>query len=251
MWQPSKVVYGPFLSRRLGRSLGINLLGDGPKVCSFDCVYCECGPTIANTLRSGCIELPTVAEVVITVGKALHKPHSIEHITFSGNGEPTLHPQFLEIVKEVFRLRNQLQPTARVAVLTNASTLDEYQVVDALNLVDKPILKLDAGDEATFSAINRPGVDIQFENLVENMLRINHRVVQTMIIKGKPSNNSVEQVKEIGRLLNKLSPEEVQVYSLDREAWYPGIREVNDLKDIKNQIQKYTDSPVTAYRSLC
>ena len=247
MWQPSGIVYGPILSRRLGRSLGINLMGTANKVCSFDCIYCECGPTIKKTLHPELSLLPTVDEVVKAVSRALGKPHTIDNITFSGNGEPTLHPQFLDIVQELIRLRNQLKPTARLAVLTNASTLDKIQVVNALNLIDKPIFKMDAGDEADFMTINHPANGIQFAEILENILRINHRVVQTIIFQGKPANNSLEQVNKIGCLIKKLMPEEVQIYSLERAAWHQGIQKVSDLTDIKHKIQKHTAATVTAY----
>jgi len=150
------IIYGPVLSRRLGRSLGINLLPTDRKVCSFDCVYCQYGRTTEPTFSPGVDDLPTFSDVVAAVEKALKKPHTIDTLTFSGNGEPTLHPQFPEIVRSIKRLRDDFRPEVKLAVLSNSSRVMDSAIVDALSLLDAPMMKLDAGDEITLREINQP-----------------------------------------------------------------------------------------------
>jgi len=148
----SEIIYGPIHSRRLGRSFGINLMPKNLKVCSFDCIYCQYGKTTEHTLSPSLTELPTVQEVLDKVERAFKKPRTIEFLTFSGNGEPTLHPDFLEIVQGVYHLKNRLRADTKLVILSNSSCVSNPDVLEALGLMDVAMMKLDVGDQATFQA---------------------------------------------------------------------------------------------------
>ncbi|MGC9357838.1 MAG: radical SAM protein, partial [Anaerolineae bacterium] len=139
----SGVIYGPVRSRRLGISLGINVLPLRRKVCSFDCVYCHYGPTVVPTLSPDESEFPGVPEIVAAVERALRRTPHVDSLTFSGNGEPTLHPYFRDVVLGVRRLRDRLNPQARISLFSNATMAHLPQIREALAHLDAPIMKLD------------------------------------------------------------------------------------------------------------
>ena len=184
------IIYGPILSRRLGRSLGINLLPVNKKLCSFNCVYCQYGFTDILVTSPARELFPTVDQVISAIETYLKKPHSIDYLTFSGNGEPTLYPDFGEIVKETVKLRNRYRPNAKLAILSNASMVSRYEIRQALTQIDKPILKLDAGDANTFKQINDPASDVSFEDIVEGMKLVDRIIIQTALFKGELGNIS-------------------------------------------------------------
>ena len=182
------IIYGPILSRRLGRSLGINLLPANRKVCSFDCIYCQYGCTndlVLNPIRS---TLPKPPEVFAAVEAALKKPRNIDYLTFSGNGEPTIHPDFPEIVRGVLAIKNKLRPEAKLAILSNSSRVNDPEVAAALRLFDAPIMKLDAGDQETFSAINRPVSSLKIDEIVSGLQRLPILVIQSVLVNGEITN---------------------------------------------------------------
>jgi len=197
-------VYGPVLSQRLGRSLGINLLPIDCKICSFNCVYCECGPTTHQTVNPDPRLFPDPTDVLHSLEKVLKKPHSLDHVTFSGNGEPTLHPEFLEITKEVIKLVRKFKPNARIAVLSNASTLDRKKIYEALQLLDRVLLKLDAGDQETFNTVNQPIVGINLSNIIDHMTGLDNLIIQSAIINGNPQNCAPDQLQEWFKALQKI-----------------------------------------------
>ena len=149
------ILYGPVNSRRLGRSLGINLMPGAYKLCSFNCVYCHYGHTDIKSLSADARDVPWSREVLREVEVALRKYPDIDTITFSGNGEPTLHPAFAKIATAVSELRDSIAPNVRLALFSNATTAHLAHVREALALFDLPMLKLDAGDPGTLAAINR------------------------------------------------------------------------------------------------
>lgn len=222
------IVYGPILSRRLGRSLGVNLLGQAQKVCNFNCVYCECGRTPDFTASEASEVYPPIENVLGELEAVLRKPHSLEHITFSGNGEPTLHPQFLEIVQETCKLRESYKPQAEIAVFSNGSRAQDGLVLEALDLVDKPIMKLDVGDEAGFARVNEPLCDIQLEDIVQAYKHIKGCILQSMFIGGGRGNADAHSVGLWVERVAEIQPKVVHIYSLQRPAPCVGVERLRE-----------------------
>ncbi|MDE5663615.1 MAG: radical SAM protein [Muribaculaceae bacterium] len=219
-------VFGPIHSRRLGTSLGINLLPDDGKVCTFDCVYCEAGYNAQGTGTTG---LPATERVAHDLEEKLrHMTEAGERldvITFSGNGEPTLHPQFGEVVEIVNALRDKYFPAAKTSVLTNSTRIFDEKVAEGLEKVDNNILKLDSAIESTMRLIDNP-VQREFtvERLVEGLKRFSGRgIIQTMFLRGehdgKPiDNTSPEEVDALIAAYREIRPKSVMIYSLDRST---------------------------------
>lgn len=219
-------VFGPIHSRRLGVSLGINLMPDDGKVCSFDCLYCEAG---FNSQGRGTSGLPTRAEVKADLeAKLLAMKENGEKpdvITFSGNGEPTLHPEFSGVIDDTIELRDRLCPEAKVSVLTNSTRIFNPEVAEALKRVDNNILKLDSAVEQTMRLIDRPASkDFTVDRVVEGLKQFSGTgVIQTMILRGEhdgiPVDNTTD--REIEALIDaykRIGPKEVMLYSLDRST---------------------------------
>ena len=222
-----ETVFGPIHSRRLGSSLGINLLPTKGKLCNFDCIYCECG---WNADGAGDRRLPTAAQVRSLLEEKLRQCAAdgtpIDSITFSGDGEPTLNPEFPQIVRDTVELRNRYFPAAVVSVLTNATRLCRPEVADALHLVDNPILKLDAPTDALAAVINQPHAEYHVESIVGDMERFGHDfVLQTMFLRAPGFDSSSPEV--LGPwmdIVRRLRPREVMVYTLDRPAPAEGLQ---------------------------
>ena len=218
-------IFGPIHSRRLGVSLGINLLPDDGKVCSFDCIYCECGFNAEHRTKK---HLPTREEVRAALEEKLKDMQvngpAPDVLTFAGNGEPTAHPHFPEIIEDTLALRNQYFPKAKVSVLSNSTFIDRPAVFEALNKVDNNILKLDTVDEEYIHLLDRPNGKYSVRKIIEKMKEFKGNCfVQTMFLKGgyqgKDMNNTsdkyvlpwIEAVKEI-------APSQVMIYTIDRET---------------------------------
>lgn len=221
-----QIIFGPVHSRRLGLSLGINLLPLESKLCSFDCIYCECG---WNADHPGQRRFNRREEVARSLDETLRKMAAAgtppDVITFAGNGEPTLHPDFEAIIDDTIALRDRLAPTAKVSVLTNATRLDDESVCRALLRVDNPILKLDAAFDATVRRMNRPqSPDYTVRGTVERMKRFDGRMIlQTMFLRGvcdgEPIDNTTEQaVAAWLELVREIRPRQVMAYSIDRDT---------------------------------
>ena len=223
----SGIIYGPIFSRRLGRSLGINLLPIDRKVCTFDCVYCQYGSAKVSDTSVNGAEFPSVSDVLLNIEKALKKPRTIDYLTFSGNGEPTIHPDFPEIVEGVISLRERLRPDAKLAILSNSSRVDQPSIHAALERFDLPMMKLDAGDPQTFQAINRPAKSIDFWEIVAGLGSIPNLMVQSMLIDGKVSNMRGDAYHAWVDLLIELRPRETHIYSLARPTACDGVELVN------------------------
>lgn len=221
-----KIVFGPVISRRLGISLGINLLPVDAKVCSFDCIYCECGWTLPNRQKKS--SLPDRNEVREKLEETLLKMQSENQlpdvITFAGNGEPTLHPAFAGIIDDTISLRNRYAPKARIAVLSNATMLHKPDVVNALLKVDDNIQKLDSAFEETVRLLDCPKGDFRIGKVVEQLAAFKGRViVQTMFVrgtwKGQPIDNTTpREVDAWMELLHKIAPAQVMIYTIDRDT---------------------------------
>jgi len=212
-------IFGPVHSRRLGSSLGVNLMPRDGKICSFDCLYCEAGFNAQGPGRAG---LPSREDVRRLLGgrlaglKAAGTP--VDSITFSGNGEPTLHPDFAGVIDDVLALRDEYFPAAGVSVLSNATMLHRAAVVDALRRVDHPILKLDSASDATVAALDRPTGPYSVERVVEQLHDFGPKaVIQTMITRGDSVDNSTEaEVAGLIAAYRRIAPGSVMLYTIDR-----------------------------------
>ena len=178
------LVYGPLLSRRLGRSLGVNLLGFSEKTCSFNCRYCQCGWTKHPTMEIGerVADLPSVENVASALESKLQQLRRekvpIDVITFSGNGEPTLHPELGAIIKAALALRDRYVPGSRLAILSNSSTVHRPEVRAALEGVDLKLMKLDAGSETLMRRINLPARGFDFTRMLQGLGQLNGVLLQ-------------------------------------------------------------------------
>jgi wyosine [tRNA(Phe)-imidazoG37] synthetase (radical SAM superfamily) len=214
-------IFGPVHSRRLGISLGINLLPADGKVCSFDCIYCECG---FNKDHRPTLPMPTREEVAKALEAKLqqmkHDGQLPDVLTFAGNGEPTCHPHFAEIIGDTIRLRNQYCPDAKVSVLSNSTMIHRAEVHDALMRVDNNILKLDTIDMAFISQVDRPNGTYSVDTIIERMKAFNgHVIIQTMFLKGDGIDNTTDRyVRPWLEAVKDIAPSQVMIYTIDRET---------------------------------
>ena len=221
-----QTVFGPIHSRRLGRSLGINLLPENGKICNFDCIYCECG---WNRDGHGDKLLPTAAKVRSDLENKLIElmleGTPIDSITFSGDGEPTLNPDFPRIIEDTVFLRDAYYPSAKVSVLSNASRVHIPEIFEALKKVDNPILKIDAPTDALVARINQPAPGYSLSRVIEALEKFEGNfILQTMFLKGKDFDSSSEEVLEGWMaIVRHLRPRQVMVYTIDRPTPEEGL----------------------------
>lgn len=246
--QPA-IIYGPINSRRLGKSLGINLLPARRKVCSFDCIYCQYGGTRELLLSPMRSTLPTPSEVFSAVEAALKKPRTIDYLTFSGNGEPTIHPDFPEIVRGVQEIKSKLRPESKLAILSNSSRVDDPEIAAALRLMDAPMMKLDAGDEATFQSINRPAGGLTLEIIIAGLGRLPTLMIQSALIDGEVSNVRGSAYEAWVAVLTELRPQKVHLYSAERPTAESGIKCVRPerLEQIAKELRDEVGLDVQAF----
>lgn len=224
-------IFGPVKSRRLGISLGINLLPADGKVCTFDCIYCECGLNATRRTKS---PLPTREEVAEALEKKLMemKEHGElpDVLTFAGNGEPTIHPHFGEIIDDTIALRDRLCPAAKVSVLTNATLITRDAVFEALEKVDNNILKLDTVESTYISAIDRPTGKYDVNTIIDRMRAFNGKaVIQTMFLKGEVDGKDMDNTGDSYVMpwiatVKEIAPREVMIYTIDRETPVSGLQ---------------------------
>lgn len=228
------IIFGPVHSRRLGLSLGVNLLPLTSKLCSFDCIYCECGWNAEHPggRRFNAREdVRTHLEATLRRMVAEGTPPDV--ITFAGNGEPTLHPEFEAIIGDTLALRDELCPAAKVSVLSNATQLHREDVRRALGRVDNNILKLDSASDQTVRRMNNPqSPAYTVRSVVEAMKRFDgEMILQTMFLRGtcdgEPVDNTTEEeVAAWLELVGEIRPRQVMVYSLDRDTPCPTLEKV-------------------------
>jgi wyosine [tRNA(Phe)-imidazoG37] synthetase (radical SAM superfamily) len=220
------IVFGPVKSRRLGVSLGINLLPGNVKICNFNCVYCECGWSGESVDRPE--KMPSRKSVAEALESKLQEMTAVNNrpdvITFAGNGEPTLHPDFIAIIDDTIELRNRYFPGARIAVLSNSTTISDSSIRRALSRVEMNILKLDSVNNETISVLNQPSVRYSVEEVIENMLKFNGKlIIQTLFVRGsyngrKIDNTTSEEIEGWLEALKKIEPEEVMIYTISRDT---------------------------------
>ncbi len=219
------IIFGPVRSRRLGLSLGVNLLPIDSKLCSFDCIYCECG---WNDEHPGKRRFNAREDVSAMLDATLEKMVAAgtppDVITFAGNGEPTLHPYFEQIIEDTIALRDKHCPAAKVSVLSNATQIHRDDVRRALLRVDNNILKLDSAFDATVQLVNKPHGAYTVARTVELLKAFEGKlIVQTMFLRGeylsqRVDNTTEEEVSAWLKLIEEIAPKQVMVYSLDRDT---------------------------------
>lgn len=243
-----KIVFGPVVSRRLGQSLGINLLPLNRKVCNFNCLYCECG--LNGELGDKNSKLPSRKQVSNSLELVLKNAGKtgkrIDTITFAGNGEPTMHPDFCDIVEDTLRLRKKFLPSAKIAVLSNATLIGSNKVFKALSKIEYNILKLDSAFEDTLKKINCPQDGFSFEKLINNLSKFRSGLtIQTLFIRGtyhgyKFDNTSTKEINAWLDVLHKLRPDLVMVYSISRDTPIQSIEKIDneELERIAKKVKK-------------
>ncbi len=246
-----ETVFGPIHSRRLGTSLGVNLSPDDGKVCSFDCLYCEAG---FNAQGPGTTGLPPRAEVARQLRAKLEAMRAegaqLNVITFSGNGEPTLHPEFEGVVNDVIALRNEFYPEVKISVLTNSTRLGDEAVCRALRKVDNNILKLDSAVEATMRRIDRPtSKNFTVAGVIEQLRQFAATgIIQTMMLRGNGLDNTTDaEVSALIDAYRRIAPRQIMLYSIDRKTPDETLRAVDgaELREIAARIGRETGIPVS------
>ena len=243
-----EIIFGPVKSRRLGISLGINLLPTNVKVCSFNCIYCECGWTPKKYPQK--TKLPTRQDIKENLELKLLEMNEQNElpdvITFAGNGEPTLHPEFAGIINDTIVLRNQLAPNARIAVLSNATMLHKPDVFNALLKVEENIQKLDSAIDSTIDIIDCPNGNFSIDKVVNQLAAFNGKVIiQTMFIKGifkemVVDNTTETEISAWINLLKKIHPSQVMIYTIARDTPLETISRItsDELNAIATRVEK-------------
>ncbi|MDR0698946.1 MAG: radical SAM protein [Tannerella sp.] len=221
-----EIVYGPVKSRRLGISLGINLSPVNGKRCTFNCIYCECGLNEERRTKAPAPSRENVKQALtkklteMTVGGI--RP---DVITFSGNGEPTMHPDFAGIIEDTLEIRDKLCPTAKIAVLSNSTMLNKEEVIQALCKADENLMKFDAANDDLIEKIDQPEIhDFTAKKLIEQLYRFNGKlIVQTIFLRGEHNgvyidNTRDEDVAQWIEALKKIQPQKVMIYTISRET---------------------------------
>ncbi|MBP5302419.1 MAG: radical SAM protein [Bacteroidales bacterium] len=231
----SDIIFGPIHSRRVGTSLGVNLLPVCGKLCTFDCIYCECGSMDSGAPKKE-RRMPTLKQVTDAMSgrfKELYEEGvAIDSISFTGNGEPTLHKDFPAIVDKTVEVRNRYFPAAVISVFSNSTTLDRPGVFEALMKVDNRIMKVDCSDPEILNLVNRPARGFSMEKVIENLERFNGNfILQTMFFKG--SVNGIEfdltapkLVAGWSDIVRRLRPAKIMAYSLDRDTPVSGLEKI-------------------------
>ena len=238
-----ETVFGPIFSRRLGSSLGINLLPEKGKICNFDCIYCECG---WNRDGRNDTVLPTAAKVRGDLERMLVKLIAegtpVDSITFSGDGEPTLNPEFPQIIDDTLRLRDQYYPQAKVSVLSNATRVHLPEVFNALRRVDNPIMKIDAPTNELVEKINQPAPGYDVARVVEALKQFNGNfVLQTCMLHSPDFDSSRPEVAEgLMAIVRLLKPREWMVYTIDRPTPMQGLQKFSP-QEMKALVQPIID----------
>ena len=235
-------IFGPIHSRRLGLSLGINLLPADGKVCTFDCIYCECG---FNKDHRPTLPFPKREEVAAKLEAKLkdmqQEGRLPDVLTFAGNGEPTCHPHFAEIIDDTILLRNEYCPQAKVSVLSNSTFIHRPEVHDALMKVDNNILKLDTVSPDYIRRVDRPTGTYDVETIIERLKAFHgHVIIQTMFMKGSPpiDNTGEEYVSSWLEAIKEIKPQQVMVYTIDRETPATGLQKATheELDAIRDRV---------------
>ncbi len=248
------IIYGPVNSKRLGRSLGINLFPSTRKVCSYDCAYCHYGKTDDKTSNPNKDALPSVQDIINAVEQALTSSLEFDYLTFSGNGEPMVHPDFPEIVRKIKELKDKYRPQVPLTLLSNSSCLAKSVDIDTLSLIDNRIFKLDCADEDTFRIMNNAVTEIKVNDITKGLEKISRVLpitIQTVFVDGIVQNYQGEIFKKWLDAIKRIKPQKIQVYSTDRPVATSNVKMVSDekLEEIANIIREKTGIPTIAYKT--
>lgn len=243
-----KIIFGPVKSRRLGVSLGINLLPTDVKVCSFDCIYCECGFTPKSYDEK--IQLPSrndVRELLEDkLNEMVEQNNLPDVITFAGNGEPTMHPEFAGIIDDTIELRNKITPDARIAVLSNATMIHKPDVFEALLKIKDNIQKLDSAFEETVRLMDCPKGDFSLKRTIDQLIAFNGNVIiQTMFVRGnfkgqKLDNTTEEEILAWLGSLQQIKPRQVMIYTIARDTPVNSLEKItlDELNSIARRVRE-------------
>lgn len=250
-----ETIFGPIHSRRLGTSLGVNLSPVDGKICSFDCLYCEAGFNAQGPGKAGLPPRPEVARLLEAKLRAMKNAgERLDVITFSGNGEPTLHPEFPGIIDDVIALRNKYFPDVKISVLTNSTRIFTPAVAEALKKVDNNILKLDSAVPATMRLLDRPASpEFTVEKVVEGLKQFaGSGIIQTMLTRGSHNgvafdNTTDAEIKALIEAYREIRPRSIMVYSIDRTTPEQSLEKIprERLEEIAVRITASTGIPVS------
>lgn len=228
-----KIIFGPVHSRRLGLSLGINVMQPSSKHCNFDCVYCECGwnsehpKGMLNSLNAITSRLEAKLVEMDAEGKLP------DIITFAGNGEPTMHPEFDKVIDRTIEIRNRLAPSCKIAVLSNATMIDREPVRSALMRIDRNILKFDSALDSTVALVNQPN-NLRVPSTTVELMKLfdGHLIIQTMFLRGEHGGQLIDNTTETEvaawlRAVDEIRPSEVMLYTIDRDTPASGLSKVS------------------------
>lgn len=241
------IIFGPITSRRLGASLGINLLPTHAKLCNFNCIYCECGWTpgkgdLHAEFHPAAVVIERLAHTLQEIKEA---SETLDTITFAGNGEPTLHPHFQHIVEATVNWRNTLFPQAVIAVLTNGTMLHKPAVFNALNQVEQNILKLDSALPETLQLIDQPLGHYDLQKVIKQYQAFQGQlIIQTLFLRGTyqgqvVDNTTEEELQAWLKALQLIKPKEVMIYTIARDTPVDTLEKVplNELQAIASQVE--------------
>jgi wyosine [tRNA(Phe)-imidazoG37] synthetase (radical SAM superfamily) len=244
----NEIVFGPIKSRRLGTSLGVNLLPGKLKICTFNCIYCECGwgkqiETIQDKVYS---RNDIISTLELRLKQLKSENAIINSITFAGNGEPTMHPDFALIVDDVVRLRNEYFPEAKTTCLSNSTLAFDVKVRTVLLKLDNVMMKLDAGSQEMFNTINRPFSTIDVNSIVNHLIEFNGKLtIQSLFLKGEYNGEIVDNTTEEELIIwldkiAKIKPQKVIIYPIDRETPARNLQKLTneELNSIANRVEK-------------
>jgi wyosine [tRNA(Phe)-imidazoG37] synthetase (radical SAM superfamily) len=241
------IIFGPVKSRRFGVSLGINLLPAGYKNCTFNCIYCECGWTFKNKKTKH--ELPTRKEISTMLEKKLiemkSERQSPDNITFAGNGEPTIHPEFARVIDDTIKIRNCYFPKAEITVLSNSTMLHKHGVVEALNKIENNVLKLDTAFEETYRLLNQPYSKTPLQKIIDNIKQFDGRqIIQTLFIRGEANGKRIDnttpaEIMAWLKVIKEIAPRYVMVYPIARDTPVAGLEKISkaELNKISSMVQ--------------
>jgi wyosine [tRNA(Phe)-imidazoG37] synthetase (radical SAM superfamily) len=243
-WAP---VYGPINSRRLGRSLGINLLGDEKKLCSYDCVYCDLGLTqirMNDLKKTGTFrgKESLIPEIRNRFSELSSKNEKVDAISIVGNGEPTLHPEFDDLTQAIKQARDEYFANVPIAIFTNGANLDQRKVQAGLKHIDIKMVKLDAGNDRTMKGINRPLVKESAESIISGARKVSGIILQSLFVQGSTDNTKNEDIEDWIEAVGMIKPDLVHIYSIDRVPAESGLikPEEDTLYTIAAKLEKRT-----------
>ncbi len=245
----TEIIYGPLESRRFGCSLGVNLLPSTQKLCSFDCLYCQYG----DTRKLGSIAFPSLEQIEKEADAAFSyaktKGVAIDWITFSGNGEPTLHPDFSVAVELLLRLRDQYFYAVPIGILSNSSTCHRPEIRQSLMKLDGRFMKLDAGLPKTYHALNKPKDPGSWDPMIQGLRSLHRIVLQSLFVTGRIDNTSDKEIEQWIKLIRMIQPEGVQVYTIQRKPEHADVLPVSQekLRAITRRVLDETHIPAFIY----